>query len=198
MRLLTKMSAAGLGWQKAAINKVFNAENSPTRFFVGRIFGIANGVKEYIDKNSDEVRYGLKGQFGGISSLKLDKDAPVEDATSKVCYLPDVAQQHVIDLISELGEDGKPKVKGSVEFAFDIYAVAKESAATGYIFDVDQLITVQENDPLAAMMLKIEKGLPTGLALAAPSVVAGEAAQGTIIDATANGGEETAAAAKKK
>ncbi len=177
MRLLTKMSATGLGWQKADITKILNADNAPTRFY------IAHGIKEYIDKNSDEVRYGLKGQFGGISSKKHDAQAPIEDATSKVCYLPDVAQQDVIDKLTELGPDGKPKVKGSVEFAFDIYAVAKESAATGYVFDVDMLITVEENDPLAAMMLKIGKDVPQGLALPAPSQVAQDAGKGNVIEA---------------
>ncbi len=182
MRLLTKMSATGLGWQKKDIQAMFATDAAPTRFYVGRIFGIASDVKEYIDKNSDEIRYGLKGQFGGISSKKNDPTAPIEDATSKFCYLPDVAQQDVIDKLSELGPDGKPLVKGSVEFAFDIYAVAKESAATGYVFDVDMLITVEENDPLAAMMLKIGKDIPTGLALSAPTVGAGE---GALIEADA-------------
>lgn len=182
MRLLTKMSATGLGHDMASIKAIFAAENAPARFFVGRIFGVANGVKEYVDKNSGEIRYGLKGEFGGISSRK-ETDG-IEDARSKVCYLPDVAQQDVISKIAEVDpETGKPNVKGSVEFAFDIYAVKRETAATGYVFDVDQLITVAENDPLANMFAKIEKSMPVAMALSGPSDVALLASEGDVIDA---------------
>lgn len=163
MRLLTKMSATGLGHDKASIQAAFAADPTIARFFVGRIFGIANGVKEYVDKNSGEVRYGLKGEFGGISSLKESKD--IADARSKICYLPDVAQQDVISKIADTDPTtGAVTAKRSIEFAFDIYAVKRETAATGYVFDVDQLITVTENDPLANMFGKIEKSLPIALA----------------------------------
>ncbi len=163
MRLLTKMSATGLGHDMASIKAVFAGENPPARFFVGRIFGIANGVKEYVDKNNGEVRFGLKGEFGGISSLKDTHD--VADARSKMCYLPEVAQQDVISKIADVDpETGKPSVKRSIEFAFDIYAVNRPSSSVGYVFDVDQLITVTENDPLANMFDKIEKSLPLALA----------------------------------
>lgn len=164
MRLLTKMSAVGLGFTQAMLQSLLIGEGAQERVFVGRVFGVANGVKEYADKNSGELRYGLKGEFGGISALKNDEKMPIEDARSKVCYLPDVAQQDVISKICEIdAETGKPVAKTSIEFAFDIYAVAKVGSATGYVFDVDQLITVAENDPLANMFAKIEKQMPVAM-----------------------------------
>lgn len=144
--VLTKLSLKTMGCtpQSAAVEK------KPVP--MGRIIGVARGIKEAIGNDGDTV-YGLTGNFKG-TNIKTGVEY-----TSGVCYLPGGIQEMVLDPLDAMLAE--PDAKGSsLNFAFDIFATPADNKA-GYSYTAVNLAPATRTDPFAEVMAAIEgKELP--------------------------------------
>lgn len=116
------------------------------RHYVGRIFGVANGVKKGTNQTGDPY-LGLRGSFEGRPADTENYDT----VQSGVCYLPGGIAEMIAAAIESLPEDASP----NVQFAFDLYT-KKANNPIGYEWDTVPVIETKEADPLSAMRTAIE------------------------------------------
>ncbi len=129
--LAKKLSVAGLGWDKPALQKLTLGDQT-SEHHIARFVGVATAPKPYKVKEGDragETAFGLLGQFEGTNSHTG------ETINSAVCYLPEYATEMVIGALTS-SDDVQ-----SVKIAFDIYAVYSAKSATSYEFGVRDLLT---------------------------------------------------------
>lgn len=144
-QVLKKLSASSLG-------DAMDAVREGGRVYIGRITGIAGGLKAYATPNGDPAN-GLKGAFKGVSASGEEFRAPI-------CYLPGAANAFV--------EGALMSGASSVQFAFDIYAVdvtkrPGKKSATGYEYETVSLIEPSaESDPLEALDALLPAPTPGG------------------------------------
>ena len=102
------------------------------------VFGIASGHRAGESNGQPFVRF--LGQFKAI------RVADRAEFMSGQCILPGAAPDLLFGALNSLGEQG-----GSVDFAFNIGVHYDESAITKYVYDVEQVIEAQQDDPLARL-----------------------------------------------
>lgn len=152
-RLSGKLTAKALGWDRIAIGsetKKVPAENG--RVHLGRIVGIASGLKQTVDNDSGDIQTGLKGQFRGVST-RNEKGEIVGVAggvtiTAGVCYLPGGIQEMIEGALAAAQETDP---RATVQFAIDLFAIPATNKA-GYSFDAENLVEAAESDPLDALL----------------------------------------------
>jgi hypothetical protein len=152
-----KLSVGEMGWNKPTLQKLVigDQENS---HFLARFIGVATGVKPYKDKETQETKFGIQGQFQGI-----DADGVTKDGT--VLYLPGYLNDMVVNALS-ISDDVI-----SVRIGFDIYAKYDETSATSYVFTGRDLIGGQQSgveEVKAQIQALPMPGGKSPLALAAP------------------------------
>lgn len=144
-QVLKKLSAAVLGDPMDAVRQ-------GGRVYIGRISGIAGGLKAYTTPNGDPAN-GLKGAFKGVNAAGEVFRAPI-------CYLPGAANAFV--------EGALMSGSSAVEFAFDVYSVdvskrAGKKSATGYEYETVSLIEPSaEHDPLERLDSMLPPPAPGG------------------------------------
>ncbi len=152
-RLSGKLTAKALGWDRIAIGsetKKVPAEGG--RVHLGRIVGIASGLKQTINGDTGEIQNGLKGQFRGLST-RDDKGVILEGptgvtVTAGVCYLPGGIQEMIEGALAAAQESD---ARATVQFAIDLFAIPATNKA-GYSFDAENLVEASEADPLDALL----------------------------------------------
>jgi len=150
MEVARKITVAMLGDAKAARKLDNGAE-----IYLGRIAGIAGGLKGYTTPNGDAAN-GLKGRFMAINA------AGAVIAQGPVAYLPKAANEAVEGALMSGSE--------TVEFAFEIYSVSDESSQTGYVYRTVSLIEPAANDPLMKLAASLpEPNAQAALALPSPA-----------------------------
>lgn len=186
MEIVGKLTPRSLGWDR---NKLGDATSKvPSdggKVLLGRIVGIVSGLKQTVNNDTGEVQNGLKGNFRGVSSRKLQvaevnrKGEPVMKdgapsfvdgpdpiiVTSGVCYLPGGIQEMIEGALAKAKEID---AKATVEFAIDLYGIPATNKA-GYSFKADNIVEANITDPLAALLAAAERN--TAPALAAPAAV---------------------------
>lgn len=137
VQVVKKLSANLLGDPMDAVRE-------GKRIYLGRIWGIAGGLKGYTSPDGKPGN-GLKGTFAALNQAGEELRAPV-------CYLPNAANAYV--------EGELMSGATAVTFAFDIYALdaskpapGKKKSATGYEFECVALQDAETkgHDPLAQM-----------------------------------------------
>lgn len=161
-------STLGLKGQKAVANE------GPTP--LGRVWGIASGVKVTEDKRTGDFHQALTGTFAGVNY-----DAQGEEYRSGVLYLPKGVMELALAAVDsgEVTDTGKP-IYNEIKFAFELIAVPS-SAPIGYSWQAKQLVESASADPLS----ELASAMP-----ALPGATAAPAIEGPK-------GEEKAAAKKK-
>lgn len=153
-----KLSMKGLvGNVKAHVKELENGQ----QIALASIAGIVRGTK------SGESNFGpwvaLTGDFMAQPAVG---DKVGNRCRTGVLFLPDVAQDLVLPLVSGLGKgDG-------IEIAFEIGAEADETSNTGYVYTAQFLTEPEENDPLEAL---ISKALPAPESAPAKETAKGKA-----------------------
>lgn len=182
-RLSGKLTPRALGWTRNMIGIRAEKMTDAARLPLGRIVGIVSGIHESVDEESGEVRTGLKGQFRGVSTLKVqvekkDKNgavvmkdgAPVMvdtdeniTVTAGRCYLPSGLQDMIEGAYRAAVKDDP---KATVSFGLDLFAM-KASNKAGYTFDGDTLVEAEQDDPLSALLEQANetKALPAPVAV---------------------------------
>lgn len=110
------------------------------------IYGVA------MDTKSGETDKGpWISLLGTFHAAKLDSNGDVDGNTYRAgqAFLPDVALGLVLP---QLQQDDV----GSVEFGFRIYAKGDDTSVTRYVYECESMIPIEENDPLEALIAKIE------------------------------------------
>jgi hypothetical protein len=123
------------------------------------VYGIANDIKEGETVAPDGKVSGWIKLLGTFMAKNLETGEMIR---SGQCIMPGAAN----DLVSGVLKGGD--VRG-VEFGFRISALYDDSAATHYVYKVEQLHAVKENDPLEKLAAQLG-GAP---ALPAPVAPAG-------------------------
>jgi len=116
-----------------------NADDPAARKLLGRIVGIATGIKTGVGNNGQPY-VGLKGSFEAQPA-----DPKLPRIRAGVCFLPPGIAEMVA---TKLAGDNAPE---SVQMAFDITAV-KAANPIGYSYEVMPLIDVDESDPLEQLL----------------------------------------------
>lgn len=141
--ILSKLSTATMGANHSA--------GKEGRSLIGRIFGVASGIKEATDPRTKEPMYGLKGQFRGVNPAK-----PNVQYQSGVAWLPGGVHEMLVDAVigdGVLDEKGRP-VYSEVKFAVDVYSKPASSPA-GYQFEVIPLIDAREADMMSELAAEL-------------------------------------------
>jgi len=121
-------------------------EGSKDKRKLGRIFGVANGVKQGTDQTGRPY-LGLRGSFEAVPENK-----ELETVQAGVCYLPPGIAEMVIVQVQNIPEGQAP----SVGFAFDIY-IKHADNAIGYEYETVPVIENAATDPLAGLRAQIEQ-----------------------------------------
>ena len=159
MKLVQKLSVATLGWRRGDIEAVLADIPKSGEVLLCRIAGIVTGVKPYVDQKQ-EIQYGLKGQFKGMSA----KDNFVDQTVSGICYLPSGIQAMLEGELAKAQDDKNGGSKGAtITFAMDVYAFNENNQA-GYSFRGENLLEAGGSDPIDLLLGQAE----TKLALPKP------------------------------
>ena len=151
MKLVQKLSIATLGWKRGDIETALQDIPRSGEILLCRVAGIVTGVKPYVDQNQ-EINYGMKGQFKGMSS----KDNFADASVSGVCYLPSGIQAMIEGELAKAQDEGAGGSKGAtITFAMDVYAF-NDSNKAGYSFRGENLLVNDAggNDPLDLLLGK--------------------------------------------
>lgn len=114
------------------------------------VFGITKSFLVVEGKEGFEPSIKLKGEFKAVN---LETG---EVFRAGVCYLPKMASELIAGVLKGEG------VSGDVQFGFRVSARYDESSATQYVYDVESLMEVAENDPLE-LLTKSLKQLPSSI-----------------------------------
>jgi len=178
LNLINKITARDLGFDKPTIQELVFG-NKETLIPLFRVIGVMTDKKSYVDSNSGDVGFGLKGQFEATNIHNG------ETFGAAVCYLPSMAANMVIAAF-DMAKEEDPKA--NVRMAFDVFAKYDAKAATSYVFGVTPLTDPNRIDALAE--LRTQAGdLP---ALPAPTAAVSEAdkAAAAATEAAADAGKE--------
>jgi hypothetical protein len=122
------------------------------KVLLGRVYGIASGVKQVKAGNGD-VHFALTGDFRGVNS-----DTGI-NYRSGVLYLPagihDMLQAAVD---GGLDENGKP-IYRDVKFGIDLFAAPAKNPI-GYSYEATSVIKAVEADPLAELEAEMNEAKP--------------------------------------
>jgi hypothetical protein len=110
---------------------------------IARIFGMAAGTKEVVDKVRGDVYNSIVGDFGAVN---LESG---EEFRSGVLYLPTSMHNMLQSALAKL-EDGS----GTVNFALEVRAV-KATNPAGYAYEAVSLLPTALTDPLEEMKKQI-------------------------------------------
>lgn len=154
--MLTKMSLATLNpsFKKGHLKALVEASSEPV--FTGRLIGSVRAKDVVKTTFGDSIKF--IGTFQGYGA-----DGGV--SVAPVCYLPAPVDQLLADQIN-VHTDDKGKLKGNVDFAFDVYAVV-DKGESGYKYVVKNLVETKVAEPLAALVGSLG-ALPKPFALPAP------------------------------
>lgn len=146
--IVAKLTVATMKFEPA------RAKSEGKKVFLGRIMGIADGLKTVKAANGD-VHTAITGTFLGLNAKTQD------EYRSGVLYLPTGIHDLVQNAVDAgLDENGKPTYT-AVEFGIDLYAVPAGTPA-GYSYEANPVIQAQESDPVAELRAKMDeaKALP--------------------------------------
>ncbi len=154
MKLEQKLTVATLGWKRRNIEEAVEKITDKDRVLLGRIAGVAVGLKSAKDVNEDII-YGLKGNFRGQSAMTG------EMVSSGVCFLPAGIQGM---LESELADARKNDTNATIRFAVDIYAIRSKNKA-GYSFNADNILPSETADPVSELLMQAQAEIPLQIAV---------------------------------
>lgn len=125
-----------------------NANGDKAVFPLLTVYGVASDYKAGAGKDGmgDYVKF--LGQFKAINVQTG------QVFVSGACILPGAAPDLIYGALRGLGDNG-----GAVEFGFNIGASYDPEAVTKYVYHVDQIMSPDQADPLAALEMKL-KALP--------------------------------------
>lgn len=149
--ILKKITMAACG-AKPDIEKLIafkNANGAAAIMPLLTVYGIASDFKAGAGKDGmgDYVRF--LGQFKAVNV------ETGEVFISGACILPGAAPDMVFGALRSLGEAG-----GSIEFAFNIGVKFDADSATKYVYSVQQITSLGQSDPLAALESKLQVAVP--------------------------------------
>ena len=124
-----KLSVAEMGWDKEAILTAVMSDKNANHF-LARFVGVVTGLKPYKIKDGEragETAYGLQGTFEGTS-------ANGDTSSGSVLYLPGYVNDAIVSLFAANDDIA------SIRIAFDVYAHFDSTAATSYMFTVNDLL----------------------------------------------------------
>ena len=156
--MVGKLTISNLGCIPAAA--VVEGQSSP----IARIYGIASGIKQVVDKNRGDVYESITGDFEGVNL----KTGAIYQAS--VLYLPSGIHGLLENAVkSTVDADTGKQSYNSVKFALEI-AVVKAKNPAGYSYEAKSLVPAVVDDPLAEMRAaigghtakQIEGGKPAG------------------------------------
>jgi hypothetical protein len=105
--------------------------------FMIRMFGIIQGVKNFEDRRSGDVKTVFIGDFRAVGPKG-------ETYESDKLFLFKSLEEKLSSAFKSSGEKAQ-------EFAYDITAIPDNKAATGYIYQAKGVIPTATNDALAAL-----------------------------------------------
>ena len=151
--MVGKLTISNLGCIPAAA--VVEGQTTP----IARIYGIASGIKQVVDKNRGDAYESITGSFEGINL----KTGNVYQAS--VVYLPagihGLLENAVKGTLTPAVKDADGKVVkeakqdyNSVKFALEI-GVVKAKNPAGYSYEAKSLVPAVVDDPLAEMRTAI-------------------------------------------
>lgn len=162
-RIAGKLSAATMGWNKAALAKAtapglvagkdekgepVTTVNADHRVKLGRIVGIATGLHHAVNNDTGEIATALKGQFRGLSTATATDTGKPIVVTAGRLYLGSGLQA----MLEGALETAKAADKSAtVSFAIDLFAVPSLNLS-GYSFEAETKIDTAEVDPLDLLM----------------------------------------------
>lgn len=128
------------------------AKTNEKKTLLGRIYGIASGIKTVKAANGD-VHFALTGDFRGTNAESGD------NYRSGVLYLPSGIHEMVQDAVDGgLDDNGKP-VYREVKFGIDLFAVPANNPI-GYSYQATPVIQATEADPLAELEAEMAEAKP--------------------------------------
>lgn len=142
--IVSKLSNATLGCDPLVVKDKAKGTKAP----MYRILGRATGIKEAKDTNG-EVIYGLSGSFEGTNLVTG------QVMRSGVAYLPPGIHETILEPLDRALAEDKNNAGVSLNFAFDIFAVAAPNKS-GYSYEAIDLIPAQRVDPFADMKAELE------------------------------------------
>lgn len=116
--------------------------------FMIRMFGIIQGVKNFEDKRSGDLKTVFLGDFRAVG--------PKGELYESDKLFLFKALEEKLESAFKSG-DGK-----AIEFAYDVSAIPDDKAATGYVYQARSVIPTATNDRLAALATTVgANALPT-------------------------------------
>lgn len=139
-KLLKKITVATCD-AKPNIEALINFKNEHGENAIMPLLTVVGSTSAYrAGESNGQAFVRFLGQFKAIRA------SDQAEFRSGQCILPGAAPDLLYGALSALGEQG-----GSVEFVFNIGVHYDESAATNYIYDVQQVVGAQEDDPLTRL-----------------------------------------------
>lgn len=137
--IVSKLSNATLGCDPLIVKDKAKGTKAP----MYRVLGRATGIKEAKDTNG-EVIYGLSGSFEGTNLVTG------QVMRSGVAYLPPGIHEMILEPLDKALAEDTNNVGVSINFAFDIFAVAAPNKS-GYSYEAIDLVPAQRVDPFGEM-----------------------------------------------
>lgn len=147
--IVAKLTPATMKFNAAA------AKSTGKKTFLGRIAGIADGLKIVKATNGD-VHTAITGTFIGVNG---ETGAQYR---SGVLYLPTGIHDLVQNAVDAgLDDDGKPLPYNAVEFGIDLHSVPSNNLS-GYSYEANPVIQAKESDPASELLARMAetKALP--------------------------------------
>lgn len=143
-KLIRKISTKTLGFNQSGIRKLTDA-GKPVILY--NLIGKINKTRE------GEGTYGmfcaLKGDCLAVIVTGNDTFDAGEQIQAPQCFLAEPLSSMIQNALAENPDSG-------VEFACRVIAKKDDSSATGYVYDIEPVVKLQEANPLAHLLEKFD------------------------------------------
>ena len=151
----SKLTLGDLGIPSTVKTATADQKTRDGMLLIGTIFGRASGFVERVNLKQKEGESptfeGLKGTFVGVPA-----DDTLDEKESGILYIPDAFHNMIAEqLRATATNDGSGRQRlGSVEFAFECYAIEAKNPA-GYSWVLRPALPPTGKHPLADMMAQV-------------------------------------------
>lgn len=122
---------------------------SKGKYLVGTIYGAASDLVQRSSPDGSDKFEGLRGSFIGVPS----DSARLDEIESGVLFIPDAFHTLVADKLREVKKHSET---GTVEFAFECYAVPAKNPA-GYSWELTPAMQFEGKHPLENLVSRVKQ-----------------------------------------
>jgi hypothetical protein len=144
--VVTKMTVKDIGCNPKKVTAMDkNADGTPVRLPLCKIYGVATGYKSGEDKRTGTVFTALTGSFEAQNLQEKNEDGTPKVYQSGKLFLPAGIQETIEEPLRNAKDNDQVL---SVEFGFEIYAV-QASNPIGYSYQAKPLLQASATDALS-------------------------------------------------